>query len=833
MRVRGWTTALLAACVAMAAATVRAQPAPAPEQSPLPTEAEIVAAISVEEAAIDAAARTGDPASRALFERRLQLARNLAEGGRMAQAERQLAAIRAVAPDDADGRGRLARAEQLALIARIAGGDIPADMPTAIARLAAPCGDGDSQAEDALRLGQGFDRLALLWRNAPDADRLAILDAAVACLQPVTGDGFDAIVGKFDLARLRLAAERPDGDYRAMLGGLEQHATFLGRSDDFGYSAELGFRPPATSTEPAALWLDTLWRVTAGERAGATPGRRIAFRGTYGSESPLWVAASVYETSASAALRRRAARSAAMYRRDARALALINEQADAIAAHRLEVLQRAARIEALGHDPGLATLISGGTPDRVMAITRELGDAANPMQVRGYGLPNLPDVMRAREGILLVVPTVRGTHIFLLRLTEGNLWAHSSLTQDDLAGLAREIRFHMGVDVGTTPTEFGRWSERNVALDAQHRLYRELVAPFAAEIAALDHLVVIAPGPLEGVPFSLLLTEEATGNSFDPAVLRSARWLADVVPMSRMPTLQAFALMRLEERDRRFFPESAGPRSRGFLGIADPLLAGPEVPCGAEVLRGGALTRAMPRDFAPSASLADSLRSLPRLPCTAPEAMAVARATPGRRTLLTGRASAEARFHAAVPRNAAVMMFATHAVMPGELPGVLEPSLVMTPPAASPPALPAASPAGELVAGFVDDGLISATEIARLAISPEWLILSACNTGSGIAGLGQHSNGGITPWFFAAGATRILATNWPLLDSAAADITTRAMRNAAREGVGGARALQQAMIAVRNDVSRDATPGASLAHPMVWAAFELHGDGSARPSGRD
>lgn len=824
-------------CAAPALAQDRVEPVPS--VSPM-SEAEMASRMAAREAQLEAAERSGSEDARAIFEQRLDFARNLIDSGLIAAARRQLDAVRAAAPDNADGRGRRARADLAELdIARRAG-EQPADIPAVIARIAAPCSDGESQAQDALRLGQGLDGLATLWRDLAESERLALLDAAALCLR-VTGDGFAWMINRRDLARLRLAADRPDEDYRAMLHGLESLASFLSRSDDYGYASEVGLRAPATDNEPVGLLLDTYWRLRSGARPEAASGRRLSLFGfTSSFENPVFAAAQLYDVPASAALRRRAARMAALYRRNDRAVALIDEQGDLIAAHRLDALRRIARVQALGYDASIVTAFSSFAPERAQGITRELGDAALPMQDRNYGLLSLPDVMRPGEAILLVVPTKRATHMFLLRPFGESLWARSSLTDGEIGHLAREIRFYMGVDVQPTAEEFGRWSEENVAHGAQYRLYRELVAPFAAEIAALDHLVVIAPGPLEGVPFSLLLTEELNGNSFDPAVLRGARWLADVVPMSRMPTLQAFALMRIEDRDRRMVGapgqndrRQRDRRQRGFLGVADPLLAGPEAPCGVAALRAGALTRAMPRDFAAAQSLADSLRSLPRLPCTAPEAMAVARAAAGRRVLLTGQDSAESRFHSASPSEAAVLLFATHAIMPGELPGVLEPSLVMTPPAVGPrDGEGMATPNFGAAGAFVDDGLISATEITRLGLSPEWLILSACNTGSGMAGLGHHSSGGIVPYFFAAGAARILATNWPLLDASAADITVRAIRNAANGRMSGAQALQQAMIAVRNDRSHDAAAGESLAHPVVWAAFELHGDGGPASSAR-
>lgn len=791
---------------------------------PIPGEAEILARIAAQEAEL----ATLDPvaaASRDAFERRLALADGYFHDGDVANARRHLAAIRALAPADADGGGRLARAILLEAQAAVRAGEPPENLPALAASLAAPCSVGDSLMADIRPLAFGIAHLASGWRGVDDAAELLLLDAAALCMHPVTGDGPGDPTLVTDLARLRLGVDRPDAEYRALLPGLARTVDFGSRSDDYGFVAESGRQGDLDFTlGQAGLFLDTAWRVHSGERSNFAAGRRIALPLTdLGLDDPFVVAQTIYTTPASAALRRRAARARAVYERNARAVALIDEQGRLVADHRLRLLGLAADQQGQPIDFATRHIIAGPPPQRVYDITRELGQLGNAMQARRYGALNVDSLLHDGEAILLIVPTPRATHAFLIRRFMPYLWARSTLTDAGIGELSRQIRFHVGADVAPTPAELAQWSGEGFARDAAHRLYTELVAPFASEIGALDHLVVIAPGPLEGLPFSLLVTQPPTGNSFNPAVLRSTRWFGDTVALSRMPTLQAFGLMRREARDRRIIDQVEGRarrRPRGFLGIADPLLSGPDVACGAEALRSGALTRAMPRDFAASASLAASLRSLPRLPCTGPEASAVARASPGRRTLLMRDASIESRFHAAVPGDAAVLMFATHALMPGEVPGVFEPSLVLTPPLAGATA-PATSPS----TSWVDDGLLSASEIGELAISPDWLILSACNTGDGKGAYGQRSSGGLTPWFFAAGATRILATNWPLLDSAAADITTRAIRNAARGRIGGARALQQAMIAVRSDTARDTTAGASLAHPMIWAAFELHGDG--------
>ena len=74
--------------------------------------------------------------------------------------------------------------------------------------------------------------------------------------------------------------------------------------------------------------------------------------------------------------------------------------------------------------------------------------------------------------------------------------------------------------------------------------------------------------------------------------------------------------------------------------------------------------------------------------------------------------------------------------MAGDLAGLPEPALVLTPPER----------------GTADnDGLLRASEIARLELNADWLILSACNTA---AGGGPDGEGlfGLAKAFFYAGS---------------------------------------------------------------------------------
>ncbi|NLA68184.1 MAG: CHAT domain-containing protein, partial [Gammaproteobacteria bacterium] len=155
--------------------------------------------------------------------------------------------------------------------------------------------------------------------------------------------------------------------------------------------------------------------------------------------------------------------------------------------------------------------------------------------------------------------------------------------------------------------------------------------------------------------------------------------------------------------------------------------------------------------------------------------------------------------------DTAVLAFATHGLLSGELPGLAEPALVLPPPDIATPE---------------DDGLLTASEVAALKLSADWVLLSACNTAGSDGQPGAEGLSGLARAFLYAGARSILVSHWPVRDDAAARLTADAMA-ALGSGVGRSEALRRAMLRLMED-ERDL----SLAHPASWAPFVVVGEGA-------
>ncbi|HUE65826.1 MAG TPA: CHAT domain-containing tetratricopeptide repeat protein [Rhizomicrobium sp.] len=320
-------------------------------------------------------------------------------------------------------------------------------------------------------------------------------------------------------------------------------------------------------------------------------------------------------------------------------------------------------------------------------------------------------------------------------------------------------------------------------------LYRQTLGPVAAQLAGVDHLTIAASGDLASLPFSLLVTAAPQ----NPRDYVHAAWLIRQTAVSVTPSARAFMALRGE-------PKAA--QARPFLGIGNPSFQGTAANQTSAL---GALASACQTGGPADPAL---IRSLQPLPETAAEVEAVGRdlgASPD--DILLGSGANESALRAKPLDQYAVLYFATHGMLPGELHCQAQPGLVLSPPQATPQST-------------ADDGLLTASEIAGLKINANLVVLSACNTG---AGGGRRFGGGalegLADAFFNAGAHAVLASHWEVPSAATQALMTSTFSTLAKDpNHDTAEALRQAQLAL---IAQEAT-----AHPFDWAAFTLIGGGA-------
>ena len=330
---------------------------------------------------------------------------------------------------------------------------------------------------------------------------------------------------------------------------------------------------------------------------------------------------------------------------------------------------------------------------------------------------------------------------------------------------------------------------------AAFALYRQLLAPAEPLLSDARHVFVVPDGALQSLPLGVLVTDAPNEPVATLSGYRDIPWLARRHAMTVLPSVSSLKALRTFAAKAR--------ASVPFRGIGNPRFEGNDETGGTRGLAMASLYRGTLADV-------EQLRQLAPLPDSETELRLLAETLGADEdALLLAEQASEARLRATDLSDARVVAFATHGLLAGDLDGVSEPALVLTPPA---------------VATAEDDGLLTASEIARhLQLDADWVVLSACNTAAGDRP-GAEGLSGLAKAFIYAGGRTLLVSHWPVASDAATRLTTRAFAFDVEDPTRGrAEAFRRSMLELIE--SPDAP---HYAHPMFWAPFIVVGEGGAR-----
>lgn len=437
---------------------------------------------------------------------------------------------------------------------------------------------------------------------------------------------------------------------------------------------------------------------------------------------------------------------------------------------------------------------------------------AESTQPQAIDIATAQRLLRPGEALISFYTLPDRVQIWAIRKEKTILYREAPIDRAKLLKLVQQLRLSLLPRVDPSTNE-----SFSVAYDVESAsdLYKLLFEPLHSALTDVHQLLLIPDDALLPLPFAALVTQregdafarlaqiyrrKQTPTSADLADYAGLPWLAKSYPISVLPSASALKLLRQYTIVR-------ADQSEPFLGFGDPALRGKGNQRGGKMVA----TRGM-------RVAVDSLRELDSLPGTRQELLAVANVlhvSPETSLFLGSRATeTEVRRLNDIGRlgSAKVVSFATHGLLAGEIQGLSQPALVLTPPD---------RPTDD------NDGLLSMEDILQLKLpNSDWVILSACNT-AGDDGSGE-SLSGLARAFFFAGAKSLLVSQWSVDDEATRELMAAIFaRYGGDDSVSQAKALGDGILSLLDQAQKDPEKR-YFAHPYAWAAFFLVGDGASK-----
>jgi CHAT domain-containing protein len=527
-------------------------------------------------------------------------------------------------------------------------------------------------------------------------------------------------------------------------------------------------------------------------------------QGKYAEEIAQWAS----QSSAAAAIQQMAARvgsgggalaalvresqdlSAAWRDRDKRLLDALSKQEGqrdqtAVEALRKQMTESESRIAAIG-----------------AGLEKQFPDYATLASPKPLKTEEVQKLLGADEAMVIFLAGDKESYVFAVT-RDGFDWRTIPIGAKALSD--KVAAFRRGLDVEELRKSAATGKPLLFDLALAHELYAALIGPAEALVKDKRHLLVVPTGALTSLPFHLLVTEKPSmpvPALKDIATYRDAAWLIKRQAVSVLPSVASLKALRTFARKE----QAAKP----MVGFGDPVFD-PAERAAALAARSRSLKQAAAKSRAVAANLqfaidkgrptttraysaiwqgaeadrAELAKALPSLLDTADELKAVAAklGAPASDIHLANDAS-ETTVKRAPLADYRVVYFATHGLVAGDVEGLGEPSLALTLPA-KPTEL--------------DDGLLTASEVAQLKLNADWVVLSACNTAAGDKP-GAEALSGLARAFFYAGARALLVSHWSVASDAAARLTTSTFDIMKTDPKAGrAEALRRAMLAYMND----------------------------------
>ena len=364
------------------------------------------------------------------------------------------------------------------------------------------------------------------------------------------------------------------------------------------------------------------------------------------------------------------------------------------------------------------------------------------------------------------------------------------ITRKEIDSLVRRFREPVEITAGDDIKS----KLRTFDFAAGKRLYDLILADALSIIPVNSPVVVIPDDSLGVIPFEMFPMNNDGKMAEDREIPYSvgAEFVGDRNPISYYQSVTALTLARIHRKSENLDGK--------LLLYADPVFQAEDTraktidkkTAGTPVKKHHIdLMNTMARDYV-------SGEKIPRLPLTSRLAQNLAAIYGGSAECHTGLDASKDKFLKQVApslTNYEQIIFATHGYFGSDLPGIMEPVLILS-----------LIPAGT-------DGYLRMSEVAGLKMNAEVVALTACQTGLGKRLSGEGTMG-MGRSFQYAGARSVLMSMWSVAEHSSVTLVENFFRYM-KSGKGRLEALRLA----RSDIRQ-----AGYDHPFFWAPFILVGE---------
>jgi len=446
-------------------------------------------------------------------------------------------------------------------------------------------------------------------------------------------------------------------------------------------------------------------------------------------------------------------------------------------------------------------------------INQEFPEYTNLFKTSIEPISEVFSYLKTDEAVLSYFVGEKATYIWALSSPNNIAFHKIEMGIDKLNDLYQRLRHSISNEEAKTLSDIPEYD-----FDISYQIFANLVKPLKKIWGEVNHLIIVADGPIMQIPLSCLVTERFSPKSKETYLFenyKDAPWLVNNYSVTYIPTLSSLKAVR---------NAPSPPNNRQMLiGFGDPIFNSEKVQTlinsdSATDNRNTWRNLSFHRRNAPNTrGLAVApISALPQLPETSDELMTIAeilKADKKEDVYVRERAS-EYNVKNLDLSNRKIVIFATHNLLSGDIDGLLEPALVLSNPE---------------ITGENEDGLLTMGEIMNLKLNSDWVILSACNTAAG-EGKEAEALSGLGQAFFYAGTRSILVSSWPVETNSAMELTTQIFDTLVNEPyTSRSQAVQKSRIkmiknmGIENPENRKLI--ASYAHPIFWAPFIVVGEG--------